>query len=129
MCMYYTLYEQTMYNIMLPSINCVCVSQVLPAHPHNGWSLYSVCHGLRVFSRFFPSLGVVSDTPCLAATTVINISPKVYTYIHSTFIYIYILYTPFTLIYVHVYIHPCKGTSINRTFSSVSNVTLFCVYT
>jgi hypothetical protein len=51
------------------------IKQVLPVHPHNGWTLHSVSHGLRTFTRFFPSLGV-SDTPCFAATTVITVSPK-----------------------------------------------------
>ena len=59
--------------------------QVVPIHPHNGWQLEGMWHGLRVFSRSFPSLSPSdpssalheSTTPVMAASLIINYPTKV----------------------------------------------------
>lgn len=58
-----------------PSTLIPDVLKVLPVHSNNGWVLAEVSHGLRVFTRFFPALSF-SGLPCLAASTLMEMSPK-----------------------------------------------------
>ena len=55
---------------------CTHYLQVLPVHPHNGWVLADMGQGLRVFTRFFPSLSSTA-LPCVAASIILDVPPKV----------------------------------------------------